>query len=397
MNYRELFIKLYDDKCFRNFCSMIDELRNREYKIEIPLETITLLIASNVDYVKGEDNIEVIHNHVKYFLNPNGMPISKTTSFYDYFVITNIMRIADEKVEKIEENKWRQLPLDLTEYANSICKFDTCTCGHKPNIVFSCFWNSLTGKVICEKCGLSVNMLFTHEADIFHGDSGTVYINLEDGIKKLSDLWNKEVAKNESILHRTMRELLSYGSNENIKKGKSTPTIPITLILKNIPSGQKADFHRIKNIINSAIEYGKELCNIEARYRENEIIGEQMYKEKMAVEQKAIEEYSKIVITQNDVITLIRKVYDIRDRYDTNGKLVKKNGMDKRDKALLESKMGSRMLQWIYGSHENTFLSAIQSSVGKISTVKEITDNMEVPLNKEIFVLYGKSYVINVA
>lgn len=40
-----------------------------------------------------------------------------------------------------------------------------------------------------------------------------MYVNLQDGIKKLSDSWNEEVAKNESILHRTMRELLSYGSN----------------------------------------------------------------------------------------------------------------------------------------------------------------------------------------
>ena len=116
----------------------------------------------------------------------------------------------------------------------------------------------------------------------------------------------------------------------------------------------------------------------------------------MAVEQKAIEEYSKITVTQNDVITLIRKVYDIRDRYDTNGKLAEKNGIDKRDKSLLESKMGSRMLQWIYKAHENVFLSAIQSSVGKISTVKEVTDVEMLP-DKEIFVLYGKSYIINVA
>ena len=56
-------------------------------------------------------------------------------------------------------------------------------------------------------------MLFTHEADFFYEDSGTVYVNLEDGIKRLFELWNKEAAKNENILHRTMRELLSYGSN----------------------------------------------------------------------------------------------------------------------------------------------------------------------------------------
>ena len=48
-------------------------------------------------------------------------------------------------------------------------------------ILYSCFLNS----VICEKCGLSVSKLFTHEADIFHGDSGTVYVNLQNGIKVL--------------------------------------------------------------------------------------------------------------------------------------------------------------------------------------------------------------------
>lgn len=210
---RELFAKLFNDQYFKTFCCKIDELRKRKYKIKMPLETEILLMSANIDYVKGEDDVDVIHNRVKHFLNSDERDISKTTSFYDYFVITNIIWIADGKREKLEGNRWRQLPLDLTEYADSICEFNTCTCGHKPNIVFSCFCNSLTGKVICEKCGLSVNILFTHEADIFHGDSGTVYVNLEDGIKRLADLWNKEVAKNESILHRTMRELLSYGSN----------------------------------------------------------------------------------------------------------------------------------------------------------------------------------------
>lgn len=217
--------------------------------------------------------------------------------------------------------------------------------------------------------------------------------------KRVDDLREREKKLVEKMYlpFDTPMDMVRQVLDENIKKGKSTPTIPITMILKNIPSGQKADFYRVKNIINSSIEYGKELCNIEARYRKKEIIGEQMYKEKTSVEQKAIEEYSKIAITQNDVITLIRKVYDIRDRYDTNGKLVKKNGLDKRDMSLLESKMGSRMLQWVYKAHEDIFLSAIQNSVGNISTVKEITDDIEIPLDKEIFVLYGKSYIINVA
>lgn len=213
-----LFAKLYNDEYFWNFCSMVDELRKVEQKIDIPLKTAILLRNAKVNYVKENKDIEAVHNNVKQYLNNNGREISKTTLFFNYFVITNIMWIADRKRERLEDNRWRLLPLDLTEYANSICKFDTCTCGHKANTVFSCFWNSLTGKVTCRKCGLSVNMLFTYEADFFHGDSGTVYVNLEDGIKELSDLWNKEVAKNESILHRTMRELLSYGSNVCVNK-----------------------------------------------------------------------------------------------------------------------------------------------------------------------------------
>lgn len=210
---KELFAKLYNDVCFQEFCSMVDELRKIAHKIDIPLKTAILLSNAKVDCIKGNEDIEVIHNKVKHFLNNGGRGISKETSFYDYFVITSIMWIADGKRERLEDNRWRQLPLDLTEYANSICKFDKCSCGYRPKIVFSNFINCLTGKVTCEKCDLSVSMLFTHEADIFHGDSGTVYVNLQHGIEKLSDLWNKEVAKNESILHRTMRKLLSYGSN----------------------------------------------------------------------------------------------------------------------------------------------------------------------------------------
>ena len=197
---------------------MVDEFRGREHEIKIPLETLALLVSCNVDYISGEDNIDAIHNRVKCFLNPNGMPISKTTSFYDYFVITNIMWIADGKREQIEENRWRQLTLDLTEYANSICNFDTCTCGHKPQILFASFYNSLTGNVTCEKCNLSVSKMFIYNDLHPHRPISDIYVNLEDRIKRLSELWNEEVAKNESILHRTMRELLSYGSNICVNK-----------------------------------------------------------------------------------------------------------------------------------------------------------------------------------
>lgn len=215
---RELFAKLFEDECFKNFCGMVDELRNKEHKIKLSLETATLLYSASVDYVKDKEDVEVIHNLVKIFLDPDGRGISKTTLFYDYFVITNIMWIADGKREQLEGNRWRQLPLDLTEYANSICKFDTCTCGYKPKVLFSNFISCLTGKAVCEKCGLSATKMFVYDELKPNQPVRETYVNLQEGIKELSDLWNREVAKNESILHRTMRELLSYGSNVCVNK-----------------------------------------------------------------------------------------------------------------------------------------------------------------------------------
>ena len=210
---RELFAKLYNDDCFKTFCNQVDQLRKQGYEISIPLETTTLLFSSGIGYIKEDMGIDPIHNSVKYFLNPTGREISKNTAFYDYFVITNIMWIADGKREQLEGNRWIQPPLDLTEYADSICGFNTCICGYKPKVLFSNFISCLTGKVICKKCELSVTKMFVYDELKPNQPIRETYVNLQEGIKKLSDLWNKEVAKNESILHRTMRELLSYGSN----------------------------------------------------------------------------------------------------------------------------------------------------------------------------------------
>lgn len=208
---RELFAKLYNDDCFKTFCNQVDQLRKQGYEISIPLETTTLLFSSGIGYIKEDMGIDPIHNSVKYFLNPTGREISKNTAFYDYFVITNIMWIADGKREQLEGNRWIQPPLDLTEYADSICGFNTCI--YKPKVLFSNFISCLTGKVICKKCELSVTKMFVYDELKPNQPIRETYVNLQEGIKKLSDLWNKEVAKNESILHRTMRELLSYGSN----------------------------------------------------------------------------------------------------------------------------------------------------------------------------------------
>ena len=105
---KELFTKLYNNDSFKTFCNQIDQLRKQGYEISIPLETTTLLLGSGIGYIKDEMGIAAIHNSVKYFLNPSGREISKNTAFYDYFVITNIMWIADGKREQLEGNRWKR-------------------------------------------------------------------------------------------------------------------------------------------------------------------------------------------------------------------------------------------------------------------------------------------------
>lgn len=78
---RELFIRLFDDKCFIIFCSIVDELRNKEHKINLPLETAILLYEANVDCVSGNEEVGKIHNLVKSFLDSDGKGVSKTTFF----------------------------------------------------------------------------------------------------------------------------------------------------------------------------------------------------------------------------------------------------------------------------------------------------------------------------
>lgn len=145
---KEFFAKLYNDDSFKTFCNQIDQLRKQGYEISIPLEITTLLFGSGIGYIKEDMDISSIHNTIKKFLNPSGCEISKNTAFYDYFVITKIMLIADDNTQQIGDNTYRLMPLNVTEYADNICVFNTCTCGYKSRVLLSCFIDSLIGSYL---------------------------------------------------------------------------------------------------------------------------------------------------------------------------------------------------------------------------------------------------------
>ena len=221
----------------------------------------------------------------------------------------------------------------------------------------------------------------------------------KDKVKRLKEK-DKELIKKMYVGFDTPMDLLWDVLKNNIKsmsKSNHISPIPITEIIEPIKKGEKADYNRIERIIKKAIAFGKELNTIQESYGSNNIDGVKLYEEKQAIEKKAIEEYSAENLTTNDIVTLIKKTYEVRDRLDTNGKLIEKNGIDHRDKRLLDSKMGSRMLQWLYMAHRNDFLSAVKAGgKGTISNVVKIPKDYMISPEEDVkvFEKYGERYII---
>lgn len=209
---KELLQKIYVDRRFKDFCKIIDDMKLKKELTITRLDSAMMLLYCQIDYIKGEENLSFIHELIKEFLNPTGRKVSDNTKFFDYFIIKNLIGIANNNSVQIEKNRYRILPLDITNYAKSLLNIGACTCGYEPKVFLSCFINSLTVHILCEKCGLKVSALLIYEAS-FTENLGEFYVNLEDGIVKLWKRWNIQIEKNESILHRTMRELLQYDEN----------------------------------------------------------------------------------------------------------------------------------------------------------------------------------------
>ena len=182
---------------------------------------------------------------------------------------------------------------------------------------------------------------------------------------------------------------------DSVCRARPVATIPIVEVLNTIESGKKADSRRVNQIIEQSLMFKHELDEIQNAYQKSYISAEELYEKKMRVEEKAIGLYKNQRISRYDIITLIKKAYDVRNNKVKNGKLDKGNVVDRRDSRLVRSRCGGLMLQWIYAAKPEIFLEAIKmGGNGDRTAVKEVKRVELLSGQDEIFELYGKQYII---
>lgn len=195
--------KFVTDKNFLSFCNTIDFFRLKGKEIT-RLEVASLLLDSNVDFVKG-DYFAILNIVIEKFLSHSHS--LRMSVFHDFFISALIL----DDAYKYEFNK----TMIISQYIRDIAK---CSCGYTPVIDTKKIGNTLMGHITCEKCGLSVNVILTRMR--LYLDSPFACWQVESGIKEMILLWNQEVDKKENIIHRTIRELLEYvtwGGNNSDK------------------------------------------------------------------------------------------------------------------------------------------------------------------------------------
>lgn len=221
--------------------------------------------------------------------------------------------------------------------------------------------------------------------------------NATDEEKQRIKEHNQKVKELESLLYYDFvcpMNMVRTALDELITKADDVPDKQILEIL-NRHTTQKADKRKMDKVVELAIEYSTQIYLLGKEYKKNGKNGEQYYEGKIALEKQAIEDISKISLSVKDIVQLICKVYDVRDKKDTNGKIIKENGIDNREKRLADYKAGNRMLQWVYKAHEDTFIKAIKtSSCGTVSNIREVSFDYEPGEGQNIFERYGKRYII---
>lgn len=211
-------------------------------------------------------------------------------------------------------------------------------------------------------------------------------------------------------------DILSQIISEKIVRSPRTTYIPCFVdILKPIPSGVKADYNRINAIKTLCLETNNKINSARGKYKDGKLSYDEMYDEINAIEKDVINNIKEREITPYDINVLIRKVYDIRPKKDAHGKVIKDEKgkyiyMDKRDKELIDAKVGGLLLRYIYAAHKDEFLKAIKengkgtvsyvrkyeldknNTSNKVSSLKDVGKLFE--NDNEIFIVDGVKYEI---
>ena len=203
-------------------------------------------------------------------------------------------------------------------------------------------------------------------------------------------------------------DLLAEVIKENLERADRTNFIEFVEVIKPIPKGVKADYNRIAAIKEICLSGIRELNRVQKNFDGNTLSFDEMYDEKKNIEKNIIHDLKynrgkERTITTWDIHKLIRDVYDIRPKRNSKGNAIKdKDGkivwVDKRDIDLIDARVGSLLLQWVYTAFPNEFIGAIRDNKGERSYIVEVDFDSEshqkLLKNEPIYELDGHYYKI---
>ena len=183
-----------------------------------------------------------------------------------------------------------------------------------------------------------------------------------------------------------MVDIVSRYRVKSDKKSDEKEKVDIIDVLKPIEKGQKAQSYVMEKVITWTLEFLKQ----ERVARTTAKSKEESDAKINVINDNAINKLKKYKVTENEIITLIKK------GYDDHIKVRSSETVKKIDERLTENKAKSKMLSWLYEAHRETFLNAFRhtENIGEFEYLKEVPEDYKPRKNEIVYELYNKHYII---
>ena len=182
-----------------------------------------------------------------------------------------------------------------------------------------------------------------------------------------------------------MYDIISKFRMTSANRAKDKKTADIIDVLKPLEKGQKAQKYVIDSIVRWTLEFIKQ----EQAARMNAKSKEDADARLSVISGNAVNKFRKYKVTENEIITLIKKCYDDHTKARSD------ETVHKIDERLAEHKAKARLLGWLYEAHREKFLNVFKQGIcGEYEYLKEVPEDYKKGINEEIYELYNKRYII---
>lgn len=183
-----------------------------------------------------------------------------------------------------------------------------------------------------------------------------------------------------------MVDIVSKYRVKSDKKSDEKEKVDIIDVLKPIEKGQKAQSYVMEKVITWTLEFLKQ----ERVARTTAKSKEESDAKINVINDNAINKLKKYKVTENEIITLIKK------GYDDHIKVRSSETVKKIDERLTENKAKAKMISWLYEAHRETFLNAFRhtENIGEFEYLKEVPEDYKPRKNEIVYELYNKHYII---